>query len=1187
MSDFEPSLPFDIVNLLPDPIVIIDRMGTIQWCNDATFKVTQLTKEDLVGNRFTKLSVLKAIDIPRYVKIFASILKGDSVKHYSATWERKDGTIFESDVQIEPITTPEGKKAILVITRDTTEQKEMNKAYRLAQFSIQNAADPIIWFDDEANIRYVNEAACKSLSYSIDELSNMKIHDIDPEFTSKRWPSFIRELRQKGALTFENTQITKDLKVLPVEINVQRLEFEGQVLNFAHVRDITERKTAKQTILQSEERNQIIVDSISDLILIYDDDNFLREYYTSDESLLYLPWNQMKDKRPEECMPNTITETHYEIVKRVKETGEHIVYEYELEIRGENRWFQGTMMLHYDKKSIVVAIKEITEKKLTEIALEKSEKRFRDLFLNAPIGLFRTSTTGDVLECNLMGAKLLGYDSPKEVIENYNVREHYIDSNRRFELFKELSESGEASKFQAEMTKQDGTPFWIESYSKLYPEEGFLEVVVSDITQRKETEENLKESEERFRSLVEHMPEVVWTTDMKWRTLYISPNVLDVFGFTSREIYEAGEKLWLGRIHPDDVEHVKQEFLELFRTGKGMAIEYRIQRKDGEWVWIHERAYGAYEKDGEILTSGVFSDITQRKKMEVALKEGEQRFRSVFEQAAVGVAIVDKEGCIVEANRKLERILGYGIDELVGINVFEITTEEDSISERQLSEELLTGKRDSYSMEKRFICKEGNQIVGRLTVSLSKNSKDEIDFTIGVLEDVTEYRQVQEALTISEARFRSIFKSAGIGITIVDSEDHILEANEKYVDLVGYSLDNLKQMQISEFTYPDDAEKDAIFFKEIQKGKRDSYQMEKRYIRKDGLTIWVNLTVSAVRNQRGEIVIIVGIIEDITDRKKTEEALITSEQRYRELIENLPGGVGISDLNEQLLMVNPAFCKLTGYKHDELIGLKVLDIVTPEEHERMRSETEIRKKGEPSVYEVQIVRKDGSYCETKVSAVPERDDEGNIIGTIALLTDISEIKRVQESLSASEKRMRNLIEQLPIGVAIADFTERIELVNQAMADMLMQKKEKLIDSNLSDYLEPKYLGKIRNETESRRAGVKSTYEIEMIRLDGANRNVKVSAAPNYDSQGRVIGSVGVFEDITEDKRNEAIRIQQESEIDLYGSLLRHDLRNDLGLILSYIEGVQMLVQSADEEVLSFLNSAIASVERMANLLNSF
>jgi signal transduction histidine kinase len=118
-------------------------------------------------------------------------------------------------------------------------------------------------------------------------------------------------------------------------------------------------------------------------------------------------------------------------------------------------------------------------------------------------------------------------------------------------------------------------------------------------------------------------------------------------------------------------------------------------------------------------------------------------------------------------------------------------------------------------------------------------------------------------------------------------------------------------------------------------------------------------------------------------------------------------------------------------------------------------------------------------------------------------------------------------------------------------------------------------------------GTKSTYDVEMIRTDGVKRDVRVFAAPNYDRSGRINGSLGIFEDITDQILNESIRSQQEREIDLYGSLLRHDLRNDLGLILSYIEAVQMLTDSPDEDVNSFLDSGIATIERMANLLTNF
>jgi len=1337
MAYTEISFSSFVADEFPDPIAILDTKGTILWCNKATFEISKLTPNEIIGKRFTKLSELRVRDIPGFVKMFALVLTGRSVKPFKLSWKLKDGTTLHSEARIKLIKVFGGQRAIQLITRDLT----------------------------------------------------------------------------------EITKVT----------------------------------------------------------------------------------NQLKDR----------------------------------------------------------------------------EKKLRDFFQNAQVPLFRSDIeTGLVLDCNKMGAVLFGYKSPKEVIGRVKASAHYVNPEERLELMNELNKNGKCQNYQLQMRKVTGEDCWVELSARIYQEQGYLESVAVDMTYRKEAEEKLRQSEERYRSLVEHIPDAVWTSDLKGINTYISPNVLNICGFTPDEVNEARDRVWFGSIHPDDVEQVKQAFQQLFKTGDSMNVEYRFQRKDGIWIWLYDRSTGIYEKNGTILASGVFSDITQRKQMEVALTESEERFRSVFEEsgiannlydsngvliganqacvemfgvksaddllgfnlfedpnlpkevvervqkgetqrilsefsfekvkeeelyttsksgihffdsvvvpfgisdnrsiegffvqlldvtesintqralresealfraiyesagigmtrisldhrilgtnpalqemlgfsndefvqmvpadfthpediendirlfdeivenkgnnsyrllkryirkdgsqvwgnltvslvendegnpqfaiamieevtkrirtteklreseeryrtmaetirdgltilegypvagtvfandraceifgyprnefmtktpldlvvpeekeriqelfnhglktgefpdsieywvhrkdgqrryvsnrlshsikadgtnvryivttdltgkieaeeslrssearfrsifehAAVGVARVDEDGLIVEANKKLEEMLGYDVGELVGVSAFEITTAEDSEIEHQLSEELLAGKRESYSMEKHFFCKDGTQILGRLTVSLSKDSKGVIDFTIGVLEDISEYKRVQEALRISEIRYRSIVESAGVGITIVDTEDQILEANKRFQEYVGYSLDELKQMKISEFSYPDDAEKDAILFEEIQEGKRDSYHMEKRFVHRKGETIWTNLTVSVVRNQREEIELVVGITEDITERKKTEEALLASEQRYRELLENLPAGVGISGFDEQLTFVNPAFCEIYGYERDELIGMNVLDTIAPEDHERILSETEKRKTDEKSMYEMPVIRKDGSRRDVRISAVPHRDEKGEIDGTIGLITDISETKRAQESLIASEKRMRSLIEQLPLGVAIANLTERFELVNQAMAEMLWQEKGKLIGSNIINFLEPTYLSKMRDETENRKFGVKSTYDVEMIRTDGVKRNVRITAAPNYDSQGQVIGSIGIFEDNTEQKRNEAIRTQQETEIDLYGSLLRHDLRNDLGLILSYVEAVQMLMQSPEEEVLSFLDSAIASIERMADLLRSF
>ncbi len=141
------------------------------------------------------------------------------------------------------------------------------------------------------------------------------------------------------------------------------------------------------------------------------------------------------------------------------------------------------------------------------------------------------------------------------------------------------------------------------------------------IAERKQAEESLRQSEDKYRSLITNIPDVIWTTNYEGRTTFISPNIETVHGYTPEEIYKSGDNLWLGRIHPDDVENVIQAYTALFEKETKFDIEYRIQRKDGQWIWAHDRAVATYKKDGTLYADGVFVDITKRKQAEDELRE--------------------------------------------------------------------------------------------------------------------------------------------------------------------------------------------------------------------------------------------------------------------------------------------------------------------------------------------------------------------------------------------------------------------------------------------------------------------------------------------------------------------------------------------------------------------------------------
>lgn len=183
-------------------------------------------------------------------------------------------------------------------------------------------------------------------------------------------------------------------------------------------------------------------------------------------------------------------------------------------------------------------------------------------------------------------------------------------------------------------------------------------------TERKQAEEELRESEEKYRSLVVHAPGVIWTTDEHMHVVFVSPNVETVCGHTPEQEYEMGKWMrWYERVHPDDVENVKAAYDALMEGKKHFDIEYRFMRMDGRWIWLHDRSVTVYEKDGAKYAGGLFYDVTERKCVEEELKRSEEKYRSLILNIPDVAWTSDENYRIVFVSPNVERLTGYTQEE--------------------------------------------------------------------------------------------------------------------------------------------------------------------------------------------------------------------------------------------------------------------------------------------------------------------------------------------------------------------------------------------------------------------------------------------------------------------------------------------------------------------------------------------
>ncbi|MGA8181887.1 MAG: PAS domain S-box protein, partial [Desulfobacterales bacterium] len=311
---------------------------------------------------------------------------------------------------------------------------------------------------------------------------------------------------------------------------------------------------------------------------------------------------------------------------------------------------------------------------------EESEKKYRQLFETAMVGIYRTRIhDGKFLAANQALAKLMGYDSVAQLVKEYVTSEHYADPKRREELLDHIRTRGRVDGFEIDMTRADGSLVTIEINAAVYPEFGYMEGVVADITARKQAEETLRKSEEKFRFLAEKMADIVWILDRDFRTAYVSPSIEHVLGFTPEERKEQSlEEM----ITPASLQKVQEMHLEEFQKetegnvdpNRSVTIEVEYVHKDGSTVWMENIVKWIRDPDGAIVgMHGVSRDITERRLAEEALRESESRFRNLFELSPQAICLAELEtGKLVDVNHKLCELTKYAKEEILGLNVSEV-----------------------------------------------------------------------------------------------------------------------------------------------------------------------------------------------------------------------------------------------------------------------------------------------------------------------------------------------------------------------------------------------------------------------------------------------------------------------------------------------------------------------------------
>ena len=627
----------------------------------------------------------------------------------------------------------------------------------------------------------------------------------------------------------------------------------------------------------------------------------------------------------------------------------------------------------------------------------------------------------------------------------------------------------------------------------------------------------------------------------------VNAAVCQMSGFTEAELLQRNDSQ---SVHPPDAQVGMDRFAEMLEGKLGYySVERRYVRKSGEVFWVRLTLSLVRDPPGQpAYLVALVEDINEQKRKGAALAEAASRFRAVFDNPAVGVAVMTLDRRIVQINPTAERLTGYTPEEIADIKPSDLVVEEDRFIDRELFQELVAGERDQYLMEKRYLRKDGSIFWGRVNFALVRDEAGQPLYIIGLIEDITEEKAAQQKVAESEARFRAIYENAAIGISLIAPDGRVLAVNPVLVQLSGYSESELLASGGRSITHPGDLDVGGREFAEILAGQRNSFQVEKRYIHKDGRAHWMRQSISAVRDAAGKVLYLVVIAEDIDQRKRATEELRESEARFRAMYNNAAVGMAMMSLDRRILSINETSARITGYSVEELINTDPGRLSHPDDTAVGMEQFADLVAGRIPQFQMEkrFIRKNGEVFWGRVSysAVPGRDGLPEYL--VGLIEDITEEREAGRTLAESEARFRTLYDSAEMGIVLVDlggdghlpldemrFNHLVasQRLNPAMLRMFGYSAEELKNTAIASLIYPEDQGIDAQQFRQLLTGEIDSFRIEkrFVRNDGSVFWGRLTDSLARTADGTPQMVIGIIEDINEERQAKERLAGQEAE----------------------------------------------------------
>ncbi len=983
-------------------------------------------------------------------------------------------------------------------------------------------------------IQYVNNQLVNLFGYTVEEIMAWEkggfLNIIYPE--DRKLVAEQARKKQAGESDILNKYqfrgIKKNGDILWLEVFSKSINYRGRPADFVTIHDITDKKISEQKIKESEEKYRSIFENMTEGFayhkVIVDENNKPIDYKYLEvnpafERLTGLKAEQMIGKKVTEILPGTENDPADWIGRfgNVGLTG--VPLEVEDYSEAIDKWFK-VSGYSPQKGYFAVTFSDITEQKKAEIMIAESEEKYRNLFNNAPYAIVLFNIEGTILDCNEASNLITGYSKEDLIGKNFRDINFYVDINSaNIEVREDKVKDGEIPKTRDVLLhKKDGSQFWARSNIEFVHlrDETYVQAIIQDVSEQKESQIKLKESESKFRTIFEAIPDLYFlvssdATILEYRgkeqDLYLSPEEF------------MGKKV-INLLPPNLGKNMVELIKKTLMTQQSQSLEYELEIDNKPH--FYEARYFYMSKD---KVSIFIRDITDRKYIEQQISDL-AKFPS---ENPNPVLRVNKEKIIYinKAGRDLFDLTeGSKIPnflEVVLVRVFDENT--TKILEIEFGDK-------NYLFNITPILQEGYaNIYGG---------------------DITERKKSEIALNLEKKFADDILNSSMDTVFVFNPENgKAIRWNNVFKEVSGYSNEEIASIKAPDSYYnEDDLKRASEAIKNVlEKGK---FKVEISFQTKDGRSIPYEYRGTTLKNSSGDT-LIVSVGRDISERKIAEEKIKDSELKFRDLYEEAPIAYFSIGTDKSILRVNNAAERLLGYTKDELLKMKIFDLY-PDTDYGLKLAKELFSQfiaGESiKDVELQMTHKEGNPIWISLSVKPIFDLEGNVIESRSMVLDITERKRAEEALKLSESNYREAFDRANFYKDLFghDMNNILQVVNSSaeLISYQLGDSEKSNDiANITEIIKKqvergsKLVSNVRTLSEleekkiiTRKVQIKEylNYSIEFVKKAYEERNLRISVEgidDNYFTKANEL-----LQDVFENVLINGIKYNENSEIDI-------------------------------------------------------